>query len=255
MERSARIEGFYKHSMADRLKTVKEFADLTDEDVLALAGTGGLDSSIPDKMVENAIGSFQMPLGIAGNFKINNKDYLVPMAIEEPSVVAAASNAAKMARERGGFWTSSTPPVMIGQVQVTGIRDPSRVKHMILEKRREILELANKQDPMLVKLGGGARDLEGRIINTLKGPNVIVPLLVDVKDAMGANAVNTMAEAVAPLVEQISGGRVYLRILSNLATHRLARARAIWSKESLGGSEVVDGVLEAYMFAEGGPVT
>ncbi len=253
MERSSRIEGFYKQSMADRLRTVKEFADLTDEDILALAGTGGLDSSIPDKMVENAIGSFQLPLGIAVNFRINNKDYLVPMAIEEPSVVAAASNAAKMARERGGFWTSSTPPIMIGQVQVTGIRDPSRVKHMILEKKREVLELANKQDPMLVKLGGGAKDLEVRIIDTLKGPNVIVHLLVDVKDAMGANAVNTMAEAVAPLVEEISGGRVYLRILSNLATHRLARARAVWSKDAIGGEEVVDGVIEAYVFAEADP--
>jgi hydroxymethylglutaryl-CoA reductase len=253
MERSSRIEGFYKLSMADRLKVVKEFGGLTEEEALALAGVGGLDPSIPDKMVENAIGSFQLPLGIAVNFRINDKDYLVPMAIEEPSVIAAASNAAKMARERGGFWTSSTPPIMIGQVQVTGIRDPSRVTHMILEKKREILELANEQDPMLVKLGGGAKDLEVRIVNTLRGPNVIVHLLVDVKDAMGANAVNTMAEAVAPFVEQISGGRVYLRILSNLATHRLARARAVWSKEAIGGEEVVDGVIEAYVFAEADP--
>jgi len=253
MERSSRIEGFYKLSMADRLKVAKEFAGLTDEETLALAGVGGLDPSIPDKMVENAIGSFQLPLGIAVNFRINDKDYLVPMAIEEPSVIAAASNAAKMARERGGFWTSSTPPIMIGQVQVTGIRDPSRVTHMILEKKREILEIANEQDPMLVKLGGGAKDLEVRIVNTLRGPNVIVHLLVDVKDAMGANAVNTMAEAVAPFVEQISGGRVYLRILSNLATHRLARARAVWSKEAIGGEEVVDGVIEAYVFAEADP--
>ena len=253
MERSSRIEGFYKLSMADRLKVVKEFGGLTEEEALALAGVGGLDPSIPDKMVENAIGSFQLPLGIAVNFRINDKDYLVPMAIEEPSVIAAASNAAKMARERGGFWTSSTPPIMIGQVQVTGIRDPSRVTHMILEKKREILEIANEQDPMLVKLGGGAKDLEVRIVNTLRGPNVIVHLLVDVKDAMGANAVNTMAEAVAPFVEQISGGRVYLRILSNLATHRLARARAVWSKEAIGGEEVVDGVIEAYVFAEADP--
>ncbi len=253
MERNSRIEGFYKLSMADRLKIVKEFASLTDEEALALAGLGGLDPSIPDKMVENAIGSFQLPLGIAVNFRINNKDYLVPMAIEEPSVVAAASNAAKMARERGGFWTSSTPPIMIGQVQVTGIRDPSRVKHMILEKKHEILELANNQDPMLVKVGGGARDLNVSVINTLKGPNVVVHLLVDVRDAMGANAVNTMAEAVAPLVARISGGRVRLRILSNLATHRLARARAVWSKEAIGGEEVVDGVIEAYMFAEADP--
>jgi hydroxymethylglutaryl-CoA reductase len=253
MEKTSRIEGFYKLPMAERLRIVKAFADLTDEEALALAGLGGIDPSIPDKMVENAVGSFQIPLGIAVNFRINDRDYLIPMAIEEPSVIAAASNAAKMARVKGGFRTSSTPPVMIGQVQLTGIRDPSRAKHEILERKQEIIDLANQQDPMLIKLGGGAKDLEARIINTQKGPNVIVHLLVDVKDAMGANAVNTMAEAVAPLVENIAGGRVYLRILSNLATHRLARARAVWEKEALGGEEVVDGIVEAYLFADADP--
>ena len=253
MARTSRIEGFYKLSMAERLRIVKEFGGLTDEEALALTGFGGLDPSVPDKMIENAVGSFQLPLGIAVNFLINGKDYLIPMAIEEPSVVAAASNAAKMARDEGGFFTSSTPPIMIGQVQLTGIKDPSRVKHIILEKRQEVLELANRQDPMLVKLGGGAKDLEVRVVNTLRGPNVIVHLLVDVRDAMGANAVNTMAEAVAPLLESISGGRVYLRILSNLASHRLARARAIWTKEAIGGEDVVDGVVEAYVFAEADP--
>jgi hydroxymethylglutaryl-CoA reductase len=142
---------------------------------------------------------------------------------------------------------------MIGRVQLTGIRDPSRVKHMILEKKHEILELANEQDPMLIKLGGGATDLEVRVISTLRGPNVVVHLLVDVRDAMGANAVNTMAEAVAPMIEDISGGKVYLRILSNLASHRLARARALWAKEAIGGGDVVDGVVEAYTFAEADP--
>jgi hydroxymethylglutaryl-CoA reductase len=253
MARTSRIEGFYKLSMAERLRIVKEFGGLTDEEALALTGFGGLDPSVPDKMIENAIGSFQLPLGIAVNFLINGKDYLIPMAIEEPSVVAAASNAAKMARNKGGFFTSSTTPIMIGQVQLTGIKDPSRVKHIILEKKQEVLELANRQDPMLVKLGGGAKDLEVRVINTLRGPNVIVHLLVDVRDAMGANAVNTMAEAVAPLLESISGGRVHLRILSNLASHRLARARAIWTKEAIGGEDVVDGVVEAYVFAEADP--
>jgi len=253
MEKTSRIEGFYKLPMAERLRIVKAFADLTDEEAMALAGIDGVDPSIPDKMIENAIGSFQMPLGIAVNFLINDKDYLIPMAIEEPSVVAAASNAAKMARVKGGFWTSSTPPVMIGQVQLTGIKDPSRAKHTILERKQEIIDLANLQDPMLIKLGGGAKDLEVRIVNTQKGPNVVVHLLVDVKDAMGANAVNTMAEAVAPLVERIAGGRVYLRILSNLATHRLARARAVWDKETIGGEEVVDGVIEAYFFADADP--
>ena len=253
MARTSRIEGFYKLSMAERLRIVKEFGGLTDEEALALTGFGGLDPSVPDKMIENAVGSFQLPLGIAVNFLINGKDYLIPMAIEEPSVVAAASNAARMARDEGGFFTSSTPPIMIGQVQLTGIKDPSRVMHIILEKRQEVLELANRQDPILVKLGGGAKDLEVRVVNTLRGPNVIVHLLVDVRDAMGANAVNTMAEAVAPLLESISGGRVYLRILSNLASHRLARARAVWTKEAIGGEGVVEGVVEAYVFAEADP--
>ena len=253
MTRSSRIEGFYKLSMAERLKAVKEFANLSDEEALALSGIAGVDPSIPDKMIENAVGSFALPLGIAVNFQINGKDYLIPMAIEEPSVVAAASNSAKMAREKGGFWTSSTQPVMIGQVQVTGVADPSRVKHTILEKKSQILELANKQDPMLLKLGGGAKDLEVRVVKTQRGFNVVVHLLVDVRDAMGANAVNTMAEAVAPMVEKLAGGRVYLRILSNLADHRLARARAVWSKEAVGGEEVVDGIIEAYLFAEADP--
>lgn len=253
MERSSRIEGFYRLDMAERLKLAKEFGQLTDDEANALSGAGGLDPMVSDKMVENAIGCMPVPLGIATNFRINGKDYLVPMAIEEPSVIAAASNAAKMARSKGGFWTSSSTPVMIGQIQLTGVKDPSKTKHMILEKRAEILTLANEQDPMLVKVGGGARDLEVRVIQTLKGPNVIIHLLVDVRDAMGANAVNTMAEAVAPFVEKMTGGRVYLRILSNLAVHRLSRARAVWSKEEIGGEDVVDGVVEAYVFAEADP--
>jgi hydroxymethylglutaryl-CoA reductase len=253
MERTSRIEGFYKLSISERLKVAKDFAGLTSEEAMALTGSGGLDPAIPDKMIENAVGSFALPLGIAVNFRINDRDYLIPMATEEPSVVAAASNAAKMARERGGFWTSSTTPVMIGQIQLTDIKDPSRAKHVILEKKQAILDLANKQDPMLIKLGGGARDVEVRVVQGQHGPMVIVHLLVDVRDAMGANAVNTMAEAVAPLVEGVSGGRVRLRILSNLATHRLARARAVWSKDAVGGEGVVDGVIEAYLFADADP--
>lgn len=253
MDRTSRIEGFYKLGMAERLKLVKEFGQLSDDEALALSGLGAIDPAISDKMVENAVGSFPLPLGIAVNFLINGKDYLIPMAIEEPSVIAAASNAAKMARERGGFWTSSTSPIMIGQVQLTGVKDPHRAKHMILERKAEILDLANKQDPMLLKVGGGAKDIDARTIHTIKGPNVIVHLHVDVRDAMGANAVNTMAEAVAPLIEEIAGGRVYLRILSNLAIHRLARARAVWAKDAIGGEEVVDGVVEAYAMAEADP--
>jgi len=253
MERSSRIEGFYRLDMAERLRLAKEFGQLTDDEAKALAGAGGLDPKIADKMVENCIGCMPVPLGIATNFLINGKDYLVPMAIEEPSVIAAASNAARMARPKGGFWTSSSAPIMIGQIQLTGVKDPSKTKHIILEKRAEILALANEQDPMLIKVGGGAKDLDVRVIQTLKGPNVIVHLHVDVRDAMGANAVNTMAEAVAPVIERMTGGKVYLRILSNLAVHRLARARAIWGKEEIGGEDVVDGIVEAYVFAEADP--
>ena len=239
--------------MAERLQIAKEFGGLTDEEALALSGFGGVDPAMPDKMIENAIGSFPVPLGVAANFKINGKDYLVPMAIEEPSVVAAASNAAKLALDGGGFTASCSDPVMIGQVQVTGLRDPHEAKATVIQRKAEIIELANEQDPMLVKLDGGARNLEARVIETKSGRQLVVHLLVDVRDAMGANAVNTMAEAVAPLIEEMTGGKVYLRILSNLARYRLARARAVWRSDAIGGEEVADGIIEAYSFAEADP--
>jgi hydroxymethylglutaryl-CoA reductase len=187
------------------------------------------------------------------NFLINDKNYIVPMAIEEPSVVAAASNIAKLARKTGGFKTSSTDPIMIGQIQLTGINDPFGTKMAILAKKEEILNLANDQDPLLVKFGGGARDVKVRVLDTESGPMVIVHLLVDCRDAMGANAVNTMAEAVAPMLEEITGGRVYLRIISNLAKYRLARSSVTIDKESLGGEEVVDGIIFAHNFARADP--
>ncbi|MGB2582118.1 MAG: hydroxymethylglutaryl-CoA reductase, degradative [Thermoplasmata archaeon] len=253
MERTSRIEGFYKMPMEERLRIVRDFGQLTDDETLALSGLGGIDPAVPDRMIENAIGSFPLPLGVAVNFKINDKEYLVPMAIEEPSVIAAASNAAKMALPGGGFAATSTPPIMIGQVQLTGLKDPHSSKTLILHRKKEILQYANEQDPMLVSVGGGARDIEVRVIDTRTGPQVVVHLMVDVRDAMGANAVNTMAEAIAPKLEDMTGGRVYLRILSNLAVHRLARARALWKKEAIGGEEVVDGIMEAYSFAEADP--
>ena len=253
MERTSRIEGFYKMPMEERLRIVRDFGQLTDDEALALSGLGGIDPAVPDRMIENAIGSFPLPLGVAVNFRINDKEYLVPMAIEEPSVIAAASNAAKMALPGGGFATTSTPPIMIGQVQLTGLKDPHSSKTQILHRKKEILQYANEQDPMLVSVGGGARDIEVRVIDTRTGPQVVVHLMVDVRDAMGANAVNTMAEAIAPKLEDMTGGRVYLRILSNLAVHRLARARALWKKEAIGGEEVVDGIMEAYSFAEADP--
>ena len=250
---SSRIPGFFKLSPAERLQKVKEFADLTDEETQILANTGCLNMEQVDRMIENVVGTMPIPVGIGVNFLINDQDKLIPMAIEEPSVVAAASNAAKMARQKGGFWTSSTDPIMIGQIQAVEIPDPYSAKMRILAKKEEILKLANEQDPVLVKFGGGAKDLEVKIIETITGPMVITHLLVDARDAMGANAVNTMAEAVASLIEETTGGRVFLRIISNLASHRLARATAIFSKEALGGEEVVDGILQAYAFALADP--
>jgi len=250
---SSRIEGFYKLSPAERLRVVREFAGLSEEEAGALSGEHGLGTAQADKMVENALGTFGMPLGIATNFVINGKDYLIPMAIEEPSVVAAASNAAKMARDKGGFKATSTDPVMIGQVQVTGVDDPEGAVQRLEASKKEILDLANAQDPMLLSLGGGARDIQARVIQTVHGPQVVAHIHVDVRDAMGANAVNTMAEATAPMIERLTGGKVYLRILSNLAVLRLARAEAVWSKEALGGEAVVDGVVEAYAFADADP--
>ncbi len=251
--RTSQISGFYKLTPGERLEFAKSFAGLTDEEASALWCTGSLDISLADRMIENVVGLMPVPLGVAVNFLINGRDYLVPMAIEEPSVVAAASNAAKMARVNGGFTTTSTRPVMIGQVQVVGIPDPFGAKMAILKAQDEILQKANEQDPVLVSLGGGAREIEVKVLDTAIGPMVVAELLVDVRDVMGANAVNTMAEAVAPLIESITGGQVLLRIISNLATRRLARARAVFAKEALGGPEVVDAVISAYAFASADP--
>ncbi len=251
--KDSRLEGFYKKTPEERLKIVRDFADLTDEEVSIISNTGALSVDQADRMIENVIGTMPLTLGIAVNFLINGSDYLIPMAIEESSVVAAASNAAKMARQRGGFTTSSTNPVMIGQIQLTGVADPEAAKSAILKRKTEIIELCNSKDPILVKYGGGARDVEVRVISTGRGPMVITHILVDCRDAMGANAVNTMAEAAAPLIERITGGKVYLRIISNLAKHRLARAEAIFDRDLIGGEEVVDGILEAYEFARADP--
>ncbi len=250
--RTSRISGFYKLSAEKRLETVRDFAGLNEEELKVLGDTGSL-GEIANRMLENVVGSMPLPMGIAVNFVINGKDYLIPMAIEEPSVVAAASNAAKMAREKGGFQTSSTEPIMIGQIQLTNVSDPASAKLTILASKRRILNLANKDHPTLMNLGGGAKDLEVRVIDTTAGPMVIVHLLVNVKDAMGANAVNTMAEAVAPFIEQLTGGKVNLRIISNLATHRLARARAVFAMDAIGGEEVVARIVSAYLFARSDP--
>jgi len=253
MGKSSLISGFYKLTPKERLKLIKEFADLTDEEADQLQNTGSLPLDLADRMIENVIGITPMPMGIGVNFLINNRDYLIPMAIEEPSVVAAASYAAKMARDGGGFHTSSTPPIMIGQIQVTNVKDPYAARMRVLQSKEDVLKKANEQDPVLVSAGGGARDLDAKIINTTRGPMVIVELQVDCRDAMGANAVNTMAEAVAPMIERLTGGRVYLRIISNLATKRLVRAWCVVPEKSVGGEEVVDGIVNAYAFAVADP--
>ena len=253
MPKTSDLTGFYKLNPIERLNLVKEFANLTDDEARALGSTGALPMEQANRMIENVVGVMPVTLGIAVNFLINGKDYLIPMAIEEPSVVAAASNAAKIARTRGGFTTSSTGPVMIGQIQLVGVKDPHGSRMAVLAAKGDLLKKANDQDPVLVSNGGGARDLEVKVLDTQVGPMVITELLVDCRDAMGANAVNTMTEAVAPMIESITGGRVYLRIISNLATKRLMRARAIFDKEALGGEDVVDGVVAAYAFAASDP--
>ena len=253
MGKSSLISGFYKLSPKQRLQAVKEFANLTDEECAQLQSVGSLPLDLADRMIENVVGTIPVPLGIGVNFLINNRDYLIPMAIEEPSVVAAASYAAKMVRDGGGFHTSSTLPIMVGQIQVVGVKDPYAAKMRVIQAKEEVLKKANEQDPVLVSAGGGARDLDAKVINTTQGPMLIAELHVDCRDAMGPNAVNTMAEAIAPTIEKVTGGRVYLRIVSNLATKRLVRAWCIVLKEAVGGEKVVDGIVNAYAFAAADP--
>jgi len=250
---SSEIPNFHKLSVAERLKLVKDYAGLDVKETNSIGSFSGLESDTANRMIENVIGAIPVPLGVATNFLVNGKDYIVPMAIEEPSVVAAASNAAKMARKHGGFHTSNTGPVMIGQIQTVRIKDPFRARMDILAQRDDLLKKANEQDPKLVSVGGGAKDLEVKVIETKKGQMVISELIVDCRDAMGANAVNTMAEAIAPDIERISRGRVFLRIISNLATKRLVRSTAIFDTELLGGSDIAEGIVEAYAFADSDP--
>ncbi|GAG35062.1 unnamed protein product, partial [marine sediment metagenome] len=237
----------------ERQKTLIQLFDLTKEETELLQNFGYFNSSQQDKMIENVIGSYQLPMGLACNFKINNKDYLIPMVIEEPSVVAAASNSARFARKHGGFQSEEVKSIMISQIQITQVDDVEKAKQKLLEHKEEIIKIANDQDPFLNELGGGAFDFEIRELSTRRGDMIILHLLVNVLDAMGANVVNTMAEAVSPYIEELCQGRIYLRILSNLATHRIARSRAVFDKELLGGEEVVEGIMLAYEFAYADP--
>jgi hydroxymethylglutaryl-CoA reductase len=254
MEKSSEISGFYRLSIDARRKILRDWADLSDAELAAYEFPPGIDPGVFDRMIENVVGSYAYPLGIATNFRINQKDYLIPMAIEEPSVVAAASNAAKVARAEGGFTAQTTAPIMIGQVQVLDVMDPAAGRLRILAARDSLLEKANAQDPMLVKFGGGARDIEVRVIPSPRGTMLVVHLLVDARDAAGMNAVNTMCEALAPELARLSGGRSLLRIISNLAVHRLARASATFradllATETMKGPEVVEAILDAYTLA------
>ncbi len=253
MGKTSQISGFYKLPINERLKIVKEFAGLSDDEVRLLKKQGTLKLEQADHMIENVIGTVGMPLGVAVNFLINGKDYLIPMALEEPSVVAAASNAAKMVRERGGFKAESTEPLMIGLVQIVDVKNTTKAKADITVKKGELIQLANQQDPVLVKLGGGAKEIEVKVLDTSTGPMLVVHLIVNVLDAMGANAVNTMCEAIAPKIEQITRGKARMKIISNLAALRLARAEAVFPKDVIGGEEVVEGIVQSYALAAADP--
>ncbi|MDD5163645.1 MAG: hydroxymethylglutaryl-CoA reductase, degradative [Candidatus ainarchaeum sp.] len=253
------ISEFYKKNLEERLAIVKEFAQLSEEETLQLKKFAALDFEQANRMIENVVAVQQLPLGIATNFRINKKDYLVPMALEEPSVVAAASKAAQITRASEGFEAKASEPLMIGQIQVTGIKKPEEARKKILKAKKELLEKANSMDQTLVKFGGGAKKLEARVLKTIKGKMLIVELLVDVRDAMGANAINTMCEAITPKIEEITSGKVLLRIISNLAVYRTVKAKAVFSKKaleesfresSLKGEEIVEAILNAYAFAE-----
>jgi hydroxymethylglutaryl-CoA reductase len=252
---------FYKKSPEERLRILKDFASLTEEDAGILKRTGALGIETADMMIENVVGTSELPFGLGLHFLVNGKEYVIPMCIEEPSVVAASSFAAKLIKSSGGFETSSDDPVMIGQIQIMGFEDFEKSKKAILENKEKILSNANERDSVLVSFGGGAKDLEVRRIESEAGEMLVVHLLVDVRDAMGANAVNTMCEGISPILHELTGGYVRLRIISNLADKRLAHAKAVWKKEVLEsstkglmkGEDVVDAILEAYHLAVNDP--
>tara|TARA_B100000029_G_scaffold147567_1_gene142849 strand:- start:892 stop:2187 length:1296 start_codon:yes stop_codon:yes gene_type:complete len=257
---SSRLEGFYKLSVSERREMLAELAGLTPEQVGAWSASGELSEEAADRMIENVVGTYSLPIGVATNFIIDREHYLVPFVLEEPSVVAAASNMAKRCHQRGGFVSNNDDPVMIGQIQVVDCDNPASAMDAIMGNKQELIDSCNEVDPILVKFGGGCRDIEARIIETESGPMVIVHILVDCRDAMGANAVNTMAETIAPKIEGMTGGTVILRIISNLAVHRLARVSAVFTPEEMSdkgdaaqGTEVIDGILQAYHFAKADP--
>jgi hydroxymethylglutaryl-CoA reductase len=250
---------FYNLSLEERAAWLAEHAGLSAEDIAALTGAAGLTAGQADHMIENAIGLHALPLGIAQNFLINQREVLVPMVVEEPSVVAGASFMARLARSGGGFFAHTTPPQMIGQMQIVDVPNPELARMMLYERQADLLEETKKIDPVLLRLGGGPHGMEVRILeHPAIGPFLVLHLLYDVRDAMGANAINTAMEQLAPLVEKITGGKVHLRILSNLADRRLARVRCTVKLEELAfgdfpAESVRDGIISAWAFAATDP--
>ncbi len=252
--KTSRISGFHKLSVPERVDKVMAFAGLDDAELRSqFLNTGNLPADLGDRLIENMVGTMNIPVGVATNLLIDGRDYLVPMATEESSVVAAVCNAGRQCYDSGGFVTSMSGTKMIAQVQLVDVTDPNNARLTILERIDEIREICDACDPVLVERGGGFRDVEVRVLESAQGPMVITHLIVDTRDAMGANAVNTMAEKLAPHLETWTGGRVYLRILSNLADRRLARARCVWKADAIGGAAVRDGIIRAYEFASMDP--
>ena len=244
------IPRFFEKGIREKLNIIADFSNLSDDEVKILENaTGGLNFEDANKMIENAIGTFALPLGIATNFRINEKDYLIPMVIEEPSVVAAASKAAKIARKHGGFKAITEGNHSIGQIQVLDV-DIQEGMAKIVSGSQEIIDLANSKSNTLSKLGKGVKEVTCKEVKTNSGSMLIVELIIDVADAMGANVTNTMCEAVAPLIEKLSGGRTLLRILSNYSTKRMVTATATFDKDEIGGEKVVDDMISAFEFAD-----
>lgn len=257
--KNSRLSGFYQKTLGERLAIVQEWSNLDDNAKDVLEGSMGLSLEQASHMIENAIGRYSLPFGIGTNFLINQKDYLIPMVIEEPSVVAAVSNAAKMFRAGGGFISYSDKPVMIGQIQLLDIDNTTLAEQKIIENKNILLKEADRVGGSIVKRGGGARDIEVRIFeNTQIGHMVVVHLLFDTQEAMGANAINTATEHLAPFLEEVTGGRANLRILSNLTDKRKAYAQGtipkdILARESISGEDAVQAIVEAGVFAEVDP--
>lgn len=246
---TSRVPKFYQLSPDERLKILAEKVGLNDKDVQKIRGESGFTIADAEVMIENVIGHFPVPLGVAANFKVNGKDIFIPMATEEPSVIAAASNAARLTYHTGGFTTSYTGSIMRGQIHITNVKAPYSALARIYEHREEIIHICNNQDQTLINLGGGVKDLNVQVIETNGEKQLVIHLFVDVKDAMGANTINTMAEQVAPLIEKITGGDAVLRIISNLTDQRITRVRAVFENPFEGDVAATKKFLQAYQLS------